>query len=525
MTIDGRLDELLHGDHVALNLHNAAVAYQTLLRVCADETSCRAAARWGLLHENSATHDFNPDVELASSILGKNVRVYLNTVLDHIARAYLNSTMARLSLPMTTFNYGSIPDDSIATEIEGPETLDGETMLRWDAIGLAMLPEGEWRRQQVRNAANRWQEYHLQPGLYAEKTTAPLWHLWRIGPDGHRFSLVLAVGLASQPSSEMVQLHHWKQAALPLFFGQLPQPYAPVIGPDQRLRVGGKPSYLYVEPIPSLPAEILEQLIRANLHRLPTHRLIPWLSNQAFRSYFETATDEDRERGIVLERQAGGAVRIEVQGGLQALAEAVGSTSARDGRILLDSLRAMTGVCVRFRGPDREVDTHLITELNYVRGGPGKPSVLSFQLSHLWSPGQGHGLGQLGFLVPTLPVPRLPEGLEVHHPKLATLDTQARCKLTENSMELMESAGIRINWSRLAESLDLPMEVVRTALALWQEDTVEHPARWKEVEPGRWMHGDAFQSANALIRESAEIRGKAQRNGRKTANRKRPTRK
>ena len=271
---------------------------------------------------------------------------------------------------------------------------------------------------------------------------------------------------------------------------------SPTLHSSGRLEAAGRP--VLVGPVTT--AETAEYLTQAPaLGGLTAQRFIRWApvvvyeaaKARALHARAWTSPDE-----FVTADADGDGVRVEVLGGWRGLAEVVtgANTPAKRAEVkeLLDVLWAS-----ELHDEEGGQRRRLLTESPvYRRGskhsGPGRV-VLRLPLQ-LW--GGGGAVSATGVhrrLVPVLPVPALPPGLEVAHAGLAALDMLGMKRLALHADELLTRGGVALDWQRLSEEAGVKPKHGARALEEWQRGPTP---RWA-CDGGLWRLAETDETAPA----------------------------
>jgi hypothetical protein len=227
--------------------------------------------------------------------------------------------------------------------------------------------------------------------------------------------------------------------------------------------------------------------------------------------------------GIEGHRTAGGAVELFIEGGLETLRVAVGSS--KKGDRVADVLDILAAHGARWQRPGDRGAAPLLSWREAQRQTARRRAVAVVTLGHLLLPGLASEDGVPvadRVLVPALPVPPMPpKGWKGWVGPLAALDWLALQRLADRRAELAAEGGVALRWHDLAREVEASPKALAAALPHWQAC-----GRYREVSAGRWALGDGAeeQRAHALLMDGAALSQRAREAGRRSAARRRGAR-
>jgi hypothetical protein len=227
--------------------------------------------------------------------------------------------------------------------------------------------------------------------------------------------------------------------------------------------------------------------------------------------------------GIDGHRTAGGAVELVIEGGLETLRVAVGSSTKGDR--VADVLSILASHGARWQRPGDRGAAPLLSWREAQRETAGRRAVAVVTLGALLLPGLASEAGVPvadRVLVPALPVPPMPpKGWRGWAGPLAALDWFALERLALDRAELAAEGGVALRWPVLAREAGVTDKALAAALPHWQAC-----GRYREVSAGRWALGDGAeeQRAHALLMDGAAMSQRGREAGRRSAARRRGAR-
>ena len=219
--------------------------------------------------------------------------------------------------------------------------------------------------------------------------------------------------------------------------------------------------------------------------------------------------------GIAGQRTAGGAVELVIEGGLEALRVAVGSSKKGDRVADVLSIFATHGA--RWQRPGARGAAPLLSWREAQRETAGRRAVAVVTLGPLLLPGLAAEAGVPvadRVLVPALPVPPMPSKCWPGWAgPLAAMDWFALERLALERAELAAEGGVALRWPVLARGAGASDRAWAAALEHWQTC-----GRYREVSAGRWALGDGAeeQRAHALLMDGAGRSQRAREAGRRS---------
>ena len=216
----------------------------------------------------------------------------------------------------------------------------------------------------------------------------------------------------------------------------------------------------HLAKIPTLPAEL--DVIHKNIQQLASltgHRAIRWLVTQGHRQEL-LGTPKPHI--------------IEVKGGLSGFAEKIGATTKTAQPLVEAVLDA--GQCFKYRWEGGIIGGLWGYGLND-RTGPGKPSMLRFELMSVLMPhyAKSHLEKEEQHLVPIVPFPPM-VGRFNDHGAQAAFQFKLMSAFVDHRKELLPDGGAMLleeELLRLAGSAGLPLELLEKVLDRWTQDGQE----------------------------------------------------
>jgi hypothetical protein len=219
--------------------------------------------------------------------------------------------------------------------------------------------------------------------------------------------------------------------------------------------------------------------------------------------------------GITGQRTAGDSVELVIEGGLETLRVAVGST--KKGDRVADVLSIFASHGARWQHPGARGAAPLLLWKEVQRETAGRRAVAVVTLGPLLLPGLAAEAGVPvadRVLVPALPVPPMPSKCWPGWAgPLAAMDWFALERLALERAELAAEGGVALRWTLLAREAGASDRALGVALELWQTC-----GRYREVSAGRWALGDGAeeQRAHALLMDGAGRSQRAREAGRRS---------
>jgi hypothetical protein len=358
----------------------------------------------------------------------------------------------------------------------------------------------------LQKSTARWQEY-----LEGLRTADGLWEGWLRGtPSGTTSPAMVTVARlvwATEVRGEVERLQAQRRRHPGVALAVLDQA-GPVMGRGASFReedlVVLDPMGRAMASVPAADLGAIDVLSRrvAALSRLPVHRVIRHLIEEAHRRAFEEEPD----------------ARVLVYRGTTDLAERAGANAKKDTPIILDALLALDAM--RFDLPDGSNGRLLTVRHTQLRGRRGRPSLVEITLLPPLLPHYSRTLPQgQRQIVPLTDLPPF-VGSPRDHGAQAALQLGLLADLTLRSDEAFREGGVKWlkkDWLRLAEPAGLAEVTVEQVRDRWSQDGDDGPAFLERVGRCRYSLGPAHRDAWSFLLDAGQKRAEGAERGRRSA--------
>jgi hypothetical protein len=203
-----------------------------------------------------------------------------------------------------------------------------------------------------------------------------------------------------------------------------------------------------------------------------------------------------------------GITSLDIEGGLPALRDAIGSRSNADLATLRALLDGLSTLHIEASSIDTFHRSALIPLYETTRPARGRPARVVLQLGPAWGGASPHDVeAPRGHrrIVPVLKSTRVPEAFARQRAALEWIDLRAVAELVDQPGSMVRHGGAAIPWETLAKEQGATPDALAAFLAHVQRDGDDGPARWRKVSPKLWTlaDNDETRAALAVVMEGA----------------------
>lgn len=203
-----------------------------------------------------------------------------------------------------------------------------------------------------------------------------------------------------------------------------------------------------------------------------------------------------------------GITSLDIEGGLPALRNAIGSRSNADLATLRTLLDGLSTLHIEASSIDTFHRSALIPVYEHTRPARGRPARVVLQLGPAWGGATSHDVeAPRGHrrIVPVLKSTRVPEAFARQRAALEWIDLRAVAELVDQPGSMVRHGGAAIPWETLAREQGATPEALAAFLAHVQRDGDDGPARWRKIGPKLWTlaDNDETRAALAVVMEGA----------------------